>query len=259
MSSILFPTFSQIQAADDRLSDQVIRTPVLESYQLNKQLGCRLLLKAEALQRTGSFKFRGAYNKISQIPSYQRDKGVVAYSSGNHAQGVAAAALLRAGGRARRRGHRARGRLHARARHAAAGPVPAPGHQTAAARRAHAGSGRPPARVRVPGGRSVAGHRQRVVRGARGAGQRAGRAAAVVVAGFGGIDPGVDGGDRTPVDIGSPCHAVSVTDSRARERASPTRHRTRTLPRAPPRTRARSTRRSSRPSSTSTRPRSATR
>ena len=76
------------------MSDQVIQTPILESSQLNEQLGCRLLLKAEALQRTGSFKFRGAYNKISQIPIHKRSKGVVAYSSGNHAQGVAAAAQI---------------------------------------------------------------------------------------------------------------------------------------------------------------------
>ena len=94
MSSKSYPTIFDIQAAEDRLSDQVIQTPILESSQLNEQLGCRLLLKAEALQRTGSFKFRGAYNKISQIPTHKRSKGVVAYSSGNHAQGVAAAAQI---------------------------------------------------------------------------------------------------------------------------------------------------------------------
>ena len=88
------PTVFDIQAAEDRLSDQVIQTPILESSQLNEQLDCRLLLKVEALQRTGSFKFRGAYNKISQIPTHKRSKGVVAYSSGNHAQGVAAAAQI---------------------------------------------------------------------------------------------------------------------------------------------------------------------
>ena len=94
MSSKSYPTVFDIQAAEDRLSDQVIQTPILESSQLNEQLDCRLFLKAEALQRTGSFKFRGAYNKISQIPTHQRSKGVVAYSSGNHAQGVAAAAQI---------------------------------------------------------------------------------------------------------------------------------------------------------------------
>ena len=94
MSSKSYPTVLDIQAAEDRLSDQVIQTPILESSQLNEQLDCRLLLKVEALQRTGSFKFRGAYNKISQIPIHKRFKGVVAYSSGNHAQGVAAAAQI---------------------------------------------------------------------------------------------------------------------------------------------------------------------
>jgi len=57
-------------------------------------LGARVYLKAETLQRTGSFKFRGAYNKIASIPPARRAAGVVAYSSGNHAQGVAAAARL---------------------------------------------------------------------------------------------------------------------------------------------------------------------
>ena len=61
---------------------------------LDARLGARVFLKAETLQRTGSFKFRGAYNKISSIPPEQRAAGVVAYSSGNHAQGVAHAAAL---------------------------------------------------------------------------------------------------------------------------------------------------------------------
>src|SRR3546814_1778925 len=61
---------------------------------LNERVGGRVLLKAETLQRTGSFKFRGAYNRISRIPERDRAGGVVAYSSGNHAQGVAAAAAL---------------------------------------------------------------------------------------------------------------------------------------------------------------------
>src|SRR3546814_20253543 len=61
---------------------------------LNERVGGRVLLKAETLQRTGSFKFRGAYNRISRIPERDRAGGVVAYSSGNHAQAVAAAAAL---------------------------------------------------------------------------------------------------------------------------------------------------------------------
>lgn len=67
-----------------------VRTPLLRSDALDAALGCRLLVKAEPLQRTGSFKFRGAYNAIAQTPA----AAVVAFSSGNHAQGVALAARL---------------------------------------------------------------------------------------------------------------------------------------------------------------------
>jgi threonine dehydratase len=88
------PTFADVQAAARRLASIVTRTPVLESQIVNELLGCRILIKAECLQRTGSFKVRGAYNKIAQIPDERRKKGVVAYSSGNHAQGVARAAKL---------------------------------------------------------------------------------------------------------------------------------------------------------------------
>jgi threonine dehydratase len=88
------PTFKDIEAAADCLSSHVIRTPVLESERLNELLGCRLLIKAECLQRTGSFKFRGAFNMISGLSDAQKSKGVVAFSSGNHAQGVAAAAKI---------------------------------------------------------------------------------------------------------------------------------------------------------------------
>jgi len=84
------PTFADVQAAAGRLQGVARRTPLLESEALNAQAGGRILLKAEPLQRTGSFKFRGAYNTISQIQA----PAVVAYSSGNHAQGVAAAARL---------------------------------------------------------------------------------------------------------------------------------------------------------------------
>lgn len=67
-------------------------TPLLESELLNKRIGFRLLVKAECLQRTGSFKIRGAYVKIASLTEEERAAGVVAFSSGNHAQGVAAAA-----------------------------------------------------------------------------------------------------------------------------------------------------------------------
>ena len=83
-----------VRSAALRIEGKACKTPVLESSLLNKRLGCRLLVKAESLQRTGSFKFRGAYNCISRIPEDRRKGGVVAYSSGNHAQGVAAASQL---------------------------------------------------------------------------------------------------------------------------------------------------------------------
>lgn len=88
------PSFADIEAAAARLAGQAVVTPLLEFPALNERTGGRILLKAETLQRTGSFKFRGAYNRLSQIPEAARAGGVVAYSSGNHAQGVAAAAKL---------------------------------------------------------------------------------------------------------------------------------------------------------------------
>jgi threonine dehydratase len=88
------PTFADVDAAAPRLAGVVVRTPLINSAVLDAAVGARVFLKAETLQRTGSFKFRGAYNKISQIPESRRAAGVVAYSSGNHAQGVAAAAGL---------------------------------------------------------------------------------------------------------------------------------------------------------------------
>lgn len=88
------PSFDDVRAAAKRLEGLAVRTPLVESPALNERVGGRVLLKAETLQRTGSFKFRGAFNRISQIPEDDRAGGVVAYSSGNHAQGVAAAAAL---------------------------------------------------------------------------------------------------------------------------------------------------------------------
>src|SRR3979409_198462 len=88
------PTAADIDAAAVRLDGIALHTPLVTSPVLDATLGARVFLKAETLQRTGSFKFRGAYNKISSIPKERRSGGVVAYSSGNHAQGVAAAAKL---------------------------------------------------------------------------------------------------------------------------------------------------------------------
>jgi threonine dehydratase len=89
------PRISDIEAAASRISGLAVRTPLIESAILNELTGGRILLKAECLQRTGSFKFRGAWNKISQLDPEMHKGGVVAYSSGNHAQGVAAAAQIR--------------------------------------------------------------------------------------------------------------------------------------------------------------------
>jgi threonine dehydratase len=88
------PTFADVEAAAARLNGRAVLTPLLTFPALDERVGGRVLVKPETLQRTGSFKFRGAYNKISQIPKPHRRAGVVAYSSGNHAQGVAAAAKL---------------------------------------------------------------------------------------------------------------------------------------------------------------------
>jgi len=88
------PTAADVDAAARRLAGVALRTPLVASPVLDGITGGRVFLKAEILQRTGSFKFRGAYNKLCAIPQTQRPAGVVAYSSGNHAQGVAAAARL---------------------------------------------------------------------------------------------------------------------------------------------------------------------
>src|SRR5476651_1785431 len=94
IDTTILPTAADIEAAAKRLLGVAVRTPLINAPVLDERLGARVFLKAETLQRTGSFKFRGAYNKISSIPLERRAAGVVAYSSGNHAQGVAAAAAL---------------------------------------------------------------------------------------------------------------------------------------------------------------------
>jgi threonine dehydratase len=94
IDNTILPTAADIEAAARRLDGVAVRTPLINAPVLDEAVGAQVFLKAETLQRTGSFKFRGAYNKISSIPSERRAAGVVAYSSGNHAQGVAAAARL---------------------------------------------------------------------------------------------------------------------------------------------------------------------
>ncbi len=90
----MLPVFADVEAAARRLAGFAVTTPVIESPVLNARTGGRVLIKAECLQRTGSFKFRGAWNCISQLDPREHPGGVVAYSSGNHAQGVAAAAQI---------------------------------------------------------------------------------------------------------------------------------------------------------------------
>jgi threonine dehydratase len=89
------PVFADIEAAATRLAGQIVATPLLGNAALDAAVGGRVLLKPETLQRTGSFKFRGAFNKISRLAAGpDRPQAIVAYSSGNHAQGVAAAAAI---------------------------------------------------------------------------------------------------------------------------------------------------------------------
>src|SRR3954464_10544432 len=95
MAEILnLPTAADVEAAARKLEGIVIRTPLVRSPVLDELTGGQVFLKTETLQHTGSFKFRGAYNKLSSIPAEKRAGGVVAFSSGNHAQGVAHAAKL---------------------------------------------------------------------------------------------------------------------------------------------------------------------
>jgi len=87
-------TLSDVAAAAERLRDIAHRTPVHTSRTLDALAGCQIFLKCENFQRVGAFKFRGAYNAISQLSPEQKAAGVVTHSSGNHAQGVALAAQL---------------------------------------------------------------------------------------------------------------------------------------------------------------------
>lgn len=87
-------SFEGVLDAARQIAGHAVRTPLIESPALNAHLGGRVLLKAENLQVAGAFKFRGAYNRISRLTDEEKARGVVAYSSGNHAQAVAAAARM---------------------------------------------------------------------------------------------------------------------------------------------------------------------
>jgi len=87
-------TFEDVAAAHERIKGAARRTPVLTSSQADERVGARLFFKCENLQRMGAFKFRGAYNALSQLSSSEKKQGVLAFSSGNHAQAVALAGKL---------------------------------------------------------------------------------------------------------------------------------------------------------------------
>ena len=86
--------YADVSAAAQRLAGHAIRTPVLTSRSVNERIGAQVFFKCENFQRMGAFKFRGAFNALSLLSQEQRSKGVVAFSSGNHAQAVALAGKL---------------------------------------------------------------------------------------------------------------------------------------------------------------------
>ncbi|MEU1881291.1 threo-3-hydroxy-L-aspartate ammonia-lyase [Streptosporangium sp. NPDC020072] len=88
------PTYDDVRDAAARISSHAHRTPVLRSRRINESVGADVVFKCENLQRMGAFKFRGAFNALSRFTPEQRRAGVVAYSSGNHAQAVALAARM---------------------------------------------------------------------------------------------------------------------------------------------------------------------
>ena len=94
MTTPILPTFADVERARVRLQGHAHRTPVVTSRTLNEMTGAEVFLKCENLQRMGAFKFRGAYNALSALPESVRPNGVVAFSSGNHAQAVALSARL---------------------------------------------------------------------------------------------------------------------------------------------------------------------
>lgn len=90
----LLVTYADVEAAAARLYTQANPTPVLTSRTVDQRTGCQVFFKCENFQRTGSFKFRGAFNALASLPPAQRQRGILAYSSGNHAQAVALAGHL---------------------------------------------------------------------------------------------------------------------------------------------------------------------
>ena len=93
-TSLTLPTFSDVESAANQLNGVAHRTPVATSRTVNTRTGAELFFKCEQLQRAGAFKFRGAYNALSRLSADDRRRGVVTFSSGNHAQAVALAGRL---------------------------------------------------------------------------------------------------------------------------------------------------------------------
>src|SRR5262249_62214103 len=87
-------TYADIEAAAKRLEGKAHRTPVMTSRSFDAEAGVATWFKCEQFQRGGAFKFRGAYNKIASLPAAERERGVIAFSSGNHAQAVSLVARL---------------------------------------------------------------------------------------------------------------------------------------------------------------------
>ena len=94
METLVLPTYDDVVAAATRIEGHAHRTPVLTSRTANRELGAEVFFKCENYQRMGAFKFRGAFNALSKFDTTQRKHGVVAFSSGNHAQGIALSAQL---------------------------------------------------------------------------------------------------------------------------------------------------------------------
>ncbi|MYM65999.1 threo-3-hydroxy-L-aspartate ammonia-lyase [Pseudoduganella sp. FT55W] len=94
MSELKLPTFADVVAASERIAGVAHATPVLTSRTVNEALGAEVYFKCENFQRMGAFKFRGSYNSLAKFTPAQRKAGVVAFSSGNHAQGIALSAKL---------------------------------------------------------------------------------------------------------------------------------------------------------------------
>jgi threo-3-hydroxy-L-aspartate ammonia-lyase len=94
MNTFELPTYADVEAAAARIAGVANRTPVQTSRTLNEMIGAEVFIKCENFQRMGAFKFRGAFNALSKFTPEQRKAGVVAFSSGNHAQGIALSAKI---------------------------------------------------------------------------------------------------------------------------------------------------------------------